>query len=74
MLSLDHKNRTTSDALKDVLRGLVTNVNGLSSVRNKMGDSHPVTVEPTKSQARLIVNSANTVSDFLLSTYKEISR
>lgn len=57
-----------SESLKQVLSGLSSIVQGLSSLRNKMSDSHVSSYRPEKHHARLAVNAAKMLSDFLFST------
>jgi hypothetical protein len=68
LLGLEENKGTTPEPIKQMLRGLSEVVSGLGKVRNKMGDSHPLTYRPTKEYAKLAVNSAYTLSIFLLST------
>lgn len=55
-------------SLKQVLSGLFNIVQGLSSLRNKMSDSHAASYRPDKHHARLAVNAAKMLSDFLFAT------
>ncbi|WP_084544919.1 abortive infection family protein [Derxia gummosa] len=65
LLNLDPSRQDISDALKQVLSGLMNIVNGLATMRNKMSDSHGVTYKPNRHHAKLAVNSAKTLADFL---------
>ncbi|UYZ01227.1 abortive infection family protein [Peribacillus frigoritolerans] len=73
LLSLDYSNQNSPYPIKQILKGLVEIISGLGKVRNKMGDSHPLTYNPSKSQAKLAVNSANTLCNYLLATYEDLS-
>ncbi len=55
-----------TDTIKQVLRGLKSIIIGLSSLRNKMSDSHAPTYEPSKHHAKLAINTAFTLCEFLL--------
>ena len=68
LLNLDPSRRDVSDALKQVLTGLTSIVNGLAAMRNKMSDAHATTYKPAKHHAKLAVNAAKTVADFLFET------
>lgn len=68
LLNLDPGRKDISDALKQVLSGLTSVVNGLATMRNKMSDAHAVTYKPAKHHAKLAVNAAKTLADFLFET------
>lgn len=53
---------------KQVLSGLVSIVNGLSGLSNRMGDRHVRTYKPSKHHAALVVNTARTLANFLFET------
>ncbi|HCG8650235.1 TPA: abortive infection family protein [Vibrio parahaemolyticus] len=58
---------------KQILGGCSGIVNGLGTLRNKLGDAHGQGKRPVKPQARhaeLAVNLAGTMSLFLISTYE----
>ena len=57
-----------SDTLKQILSGLTGIVNGLSGLRNLMSDSHARSYKPDKHHAKLAVNAAKTLADFLFET------
>lgn len=64
-----HPTRTDiSETIKQVLSGLNSIVNGLAGMRNKMSDAH-AGYKPAKHHARLAVNAAKTLADFLFDTY-----
>ena len=51
----------------DILNSIVT---GLSGLRNKMSDAHVASYKPSKHHAKLAVNSAKTIADFLFDSIK----
>ena len=60
-----------NDALKRILSGCVTSVNGLAALRNIHGDSHgkaPGSNRPAQRHARLAVTLASAFAAFLLET------
>jgi len=57
------------DNLKKILSGLISLVEGLSGIRNDMSDAHARRYKPHEHHARLAVNSAKTITDFLFSTF-----
>jgi hypothetical protein len=68
LLNLDPSRKDISDALKQVLTGLNSIIYGLATMRNKMGDAHGTTYRPARHHAKLAVNAAKTLSDFLFET------
>ena len=66
-LKLEPSRPDISEALKQVLTGLRSIVDGLSSMRNKMSDAH-AGYRPAKHHAKLAVNAAKTLADFLFET------
>lgn len=70
LLNLDPSRQDISDALRQLLSGLVSIVNGVSSLRNMMSDSHASSYRPAKHHAKLAVNAAKTVTDFLFETFQ----
>lgn len=69
-LNIDPARKDISNSLKQVLGGLTSIVHGISSVRNRMSDAHARRYKPRRHHAKLAVNSAITVVDFLLSSYE----
>ena len=67
-LNLDPSRKDISDSLKQVLSGLSSIVSGLSSMRNKMSDAHAGNYKPSRHHAKLAVNAAKTLADFLFET------
>ena len=68
MLNLDPSRQDIIDSLKQVLSGLSSIINGLAALRNKASDAHGVAYKPSRHHAKLAVNSAKTVADFLFDT------
>ena len=68
LLNLDPSRQDISDSIKQVLSGLSNIINGLATMRNKMSDAHGVTYKPSRHHAKLAVNSAKTLADFLFDT------
>lgn len=73
LLNLDPSRKDISDSLKQVLSGLASIVLGLASMRNKMSDAHAGSYKPNRHHAKLAVNAAKTLADFLFET-KEYQR
>lgn len=62
----------SEEAFKTILGGCHTVVNGLGTLRNKVGDAHGQgrkTVRPTARHATLAVNLAGTMATFLIETW-----
>lgn len=68
LLNLDPSRKDISDSLKQVLSGLASIVSGLASMRNKMSDAHAGNYKPSRHHAKLAVNAAKTLADFLFET------
>ena len=58
------------DGFKQILRGLTNIVNGIASVRNSFSDSHGRKYKPSLHHAKLMVNSAHTICEFIVDTYQ----
>lgn len=65
LMNLGPERKDISDTLKQVLTGLNSIIAGLAGLRNKMSDAHVASYKPSKHHAKLAVNSAKTVCDFL---------
>lgn len=62
----------TEDIFRRVLGGCTQVVEGLGSIRNKIGDAHgkgPRPVRPSERHAALVVNLAGTMATFVVETY-----
>ena len=68
LLNLEPSRKDISESLKQILSGLMSIVNGLASLRNKMGDAHVTTLRASRHHAKLAVNAAKTLADFLFET------
>jgi hypothetical protein len=67
-LNLHPSRSDISDTIRQVLSGLNSIVNGLAGMRNKMSDAH-AGYKPAKHHAKLAVNAAKTLADFLFETH-----
>lgn len=65
-LDIEPSRTDIDNSLKQVLGGLISIVNGLAAIRNRMSDAHALSYRPARRHAKLVVNSAKTVSDFLV--------
>lgn len=70
LLKLDPERQDVSESLRQLLRGLVSVIAGLAPLRNKMGDAHVRTYKPARHHAKLAVNSAKTLLDFIYDTFE----
>ena len=69
-LNLEPSRKDISDSLRQLLTGMVSIVNGLAPMRNKMSDSHARTYKPAEHHAKLAVNSVHTLCIFLLESFE----
>jgi hypothetical protein len=69
-LNLDPARKDVADSVKQVLSGLVNVVSGLAPLRNKLGDAHVQQYRPQRHHAKLAVNAAKTLCDFLFDTFE----
>lgn len=69
-LKLDSGQPDLTTPLRQVLTGLFSIVAGLSAVRNSASDAHGRLTRTREHHARVAVNAAMTLTDFLLSTYE----
>jgi hypothetical protein len=70
LLHLDPADAELETPLKQVLSGLSSIVAGLAGLRNVMSDAHARKYRPQQHHARLAVNAANTLADFLFETFE----
>lgn len=68
-MNLEPGRSDISETLKQILSGLISIVNGMASLRNKMSDAHASIYKPSEHHALLAVNAVNTLSSFLLASY-----
>lgn len=67
-------NQHSEDAIRAILGGAMTLVNGLGTLRNKLSDSHGrggLPVRPSPRHASLAVNTAGAIATFLVETFNE---
>lgn len=69
ILRIDDKDDQVDEGFKQIARGLVQIVNGLAAIRNMASDGHARHVQPQDRHARVAVNSAKTVTSFLVEVY-----
>jgi hypothetical protein len=67
LLNLD-PGAEAAESLRQILSGLTSVVNGLAGLRNKMSDAHATTYKPARHHAKLAVNAATTLVDFMFET------
>lgn len=70
ILNLQPEREDIHESLRQMLTGLVSIVNGIAAARNAMSDAHARSYKPAPHHARLVVNSATTLADFLLASYE----
>lgn len=70
LLRLSPDRKDIDGSLRQMLSGLVSIVNGIAAARNAMSDAHARTYRPAAHHARLVVNAAQTLADFLLAAYE----
>jgi len=70
LLNLDPADDKLETPLRQILTGLASITAGLAGLRNKMGDAHARIYRPEQHHARLAVNSAKTLADFLFETFE----
>lgn len=68
-LNLRGNRQDIPGGLRQVITGLRSIVDGLASIRNSMSDAHSPQYRAARHHARLAVNSAKTVADFLCQTF-----
>lgn len=69
-------NQHSQEAIKTILGGAMTLVNGIGTLRNKLSDSHGrggLPVKPSARHASLAVNTAGAIATFLVETFNERS-
>lgn len=67
---LDQERQDIADSLRQLLRGLVSIIGGLAPMRNKMGDAQVHTYKPARHHAKLAVNAAKTLLDFVYDIFE----
>lgn len=69
-LHLDPKGESLEGYLKAILEGLLRQISGLFEVANKASDRHARRYNPAPHHARLAVNAAFTLCEFLLESFE----
>ena len=69
-LHLDPKGESLENYLKTILEGLQRQISGLFEVANKASDRHARRYNPAPHHARLAVNAAFTLCEFLLESFE----
>jgi Abortive infection C-terminus len=70
-LKIDLKKEEIPDVVFQILSGLDTTINGLAGLSNNAGDRHANKFNTKKHHAKLCVNLAMTLSDFLVDILNE---
>lgn len=70
-LELDPGRKDIEDTVRQLVSGLISIVSGLAGLRNKASDAHGSTFNPGIHHARLAVNAAKTICDFIVDEYRE---
>jgi Asp-tRNA(Asn)/Glu-tRNA(Gln) amidotransferase C subunit len=60
--------KISNGSLKGIIRSLNGIIQNIDTLSNKMGDRHRPLISPARHQAKFVVDSAKTISDFLFST------
>lgn len=59
----------TENSFNEILRGFISIVNGFAGISNNIADRHATTKHPKKHHAKVAVNSALIISEFLLDSF-----
>jgi len=70
LLNLDPKGESLESYLKAILEGLQRQIGGLYELANKASDRHARRYKPAQRHARLAVNAAFTLCEFLLESFE----
>ena len=70
LMNLDPGSKALDTNLRQILTGLISLIDGLAGIRNRMSDSHAVPYKASRHHAELAVNSANTFLNFILQSYR----
>lgn len=60
----------TEESIRQVLNGFSSIVQGIDSLSNAMGDRHRRRFKPARRHAHLVINSAKTIVEFLIDSFK----
>ena len=69
-LNLDPGEEDLETNLRQILSGLISVIDGLSGIRNRMSDSHATSYRADRRHAKLAVNTAKTFVEFILESYQ----
>ena len=69
-LNLDPGAEDLETNLRQILSGLISVLDGLSGIRNRMSDSHATSYRADRRHAKLAVDTAKTFVDFILNSYQ----
>lgn len=69
-LNLNPKGENLESHLKTILQGLKSQITGLYEIANKASDRHARKYKPARHHAKLAVNSALTLCEFILDSYE----
>ena len=69
LLNLEPSRKDIAEPLKQILSGMNSIVLGLAGLRNKLSDAHAANYRPAEHHARLAVNSAQTLAQFIFDTH-----
>lgn len=59
----------TGNSFNEILRGFISIIDGLAGLSNNIADRHATTKHPKKHHAKIVVNSAMILSEFLLESF-----
>lgn len=59
----------TGNSFNEILRGFISIIGGLAGLSNSIADRHATTKHPKKRHAKIVVNSAMILSEFLLESF-----
>ena len=60
----------TGNSFNEILRGFISIINGFAGISNSIADRHATAKHPRKHHAKIAVNSAMIIADFLLDSFE----
>lgn len=66
-----HSIKEADDSFKKIISGLITCIQGFAEASNKISDRHPRKHKLSRYQAEFVINTAFTISNFLLEAFKD---
>ena len=60
----------TGNSFNEILRGFISIINGFAGISNSIADRHATVKHPRKHHAKIAVNSAMIIADFLLDSFE----